>query len=235
VKDITDEELAQNDGKNGRPAYIVHKEDVIDVSDSKLWRGGVHMNRHHAGRNLTADIQSAPHGLDMLDRYPTIGRYRPEAEAAPDKPAFVLKLIKKFPMLKRHPHPMTVHFPIVFMISTTIFNLLYLLTGVKAFETTAYHCLGGGLLFTLVAILTGLYAWWMNYMSKPLRAITIKKCVSILMLILGIIAFVWRSVDPEVLDAGTGVGLLYLLIVLSFFPIVTVIGWFGAHLTFPVE
>jgi len=52
---------------------------------------------------------------------------------------------------------MTVHFPIVFMFSTTIFNLLFVLTGIEAFETTAIDCLGAGILFTPIAILTGLY------------------------------------------------------------------------------
>ena len=47
-----------------------------------------------------------------------------------------------FPMLRRHPHPMTIHFPIVFMFSTTLFTLLYFLTGVRSFELTALNCLG---------------------------------------------------------------------------------------------
>jgi hypothetical protein len=32
-----------------------------------------------------------------------------------------------------------------------------------------------------------------------------------------------------------GANIIYLLLVLSLFPMVVVIGWFGAHLTFPVE
>ena len=130
---------------------------------------------------------------------------------------------------------MTVHFPIVFMFSTTIFNVLYLITGVKAFELTALHCLGAGILFTVVAILTGLYTWWLNYMSKPVRAVRIKQRVSIIMFIIEIVVFIWRIKVPAILDAPSVASAIYFLIVLSFLPMVTVIGWFGASLTFPIE
>jgi hypothetical protein len=40
---------------------------------------------------------------------------------------------------------------------------------------------------------------------------------------------------PEVMDSIRGVNIIYLLLVLSLFPVVVVIGWFGAFLTFPVE
>ena len=138
-------------------------------------------------------------------------------------------------MLRRHPHPMTVHFPIVFMFSTTIFNLLYVITDAKSFELTAFHCLGAGILFIPVAIITGFYTWWLNYMAKPTRAVNIKRFVSILMFVVAVIAFVWRLLSPDIL-AGWGLwSVIYLVLVLSFFPLVTVIGWFGAQLTFPIE
>jgi len=150
-------------------------------------------------------------------------------------PEALSRLLAHYPMLRRHPHPMTVHFPIVFMFSTTVFNVLYLITGVKSFELTALHSLGAGILFTIVTILTGLYTWWLNYLSRPVRAVLIKKRLSPVMLILAIIAFIWRLRVPDVLDTLSGSGYIYLLLVLSFLPIVTVIGWFGAQLTFPVE
>jgi uncharacterized membrane protein len=130
---------------------------------------------------------------------------------------------------------MLVHFPIVFMFSPTLFNLLYLITGMKAFEVTALHCLGGGILFTPLAILTGSFTWWLNYLAKPMRAVTIKISFSILLMAVSIGAFIWRIWDPGILVSFTGRSILYLLLILFLIPIVTVIGWFGATLTFPVE
>ncbi|MDP2643435.1 MAG: cytochrome b5 domain-containing protein [Desulfobacterales bacterium] len=226
--------LSKNNGRDGAPAYVAHKGKVIDVSRSKLWQGGLHMKRHHAGADLTADIQAAPHGMEVLDRYPQAGILT-ENRAAVRIPPSLSKLISRFPMLRRHPHPMTVHFPIVFMSAATVFNLLYLVTGIKSFETTALHCLGGGLLSAVVAILTGLYTWWLNYLAKPLRAVAVKKRVSIAMLITGLIVFVWRLINPGILDSFQTGSIIYLFLVVSLFPMVCVIGWFGAALSFPIE
>jgi hypothetical protein len=37
------------------------------------------------------------------------------------------------------------------------------------------------------------------------------------------------------MESIQGINVIYLLLVVSLFPIGVVIGWFGAHLTFPVE
>jgi predicted heme/steroid binding protein/uncharacterized membrane protein len=230
--DIT--ELEKYDGNNGRPVYVAYKGKVYDISDSKLWRNGLHMKRHHAGQDMTTDIQGAPHEPDVLERYPQIGTLKKEVVEL-DIPQPLAWLLEKAPMLRRHPHPMTVHFPIVFAFSTTIFNILYLITGIKSLEITALHCLGAGILFTVVAIATGLYTWWLNYMAKPLRSVNIKITFALILLAVQIITFIWRLKVPHVMDSIQGVNIMYLLLIVSLFPIVIVIGWFGAFLTFPVE
>jgi len=48
-----------------------------------------------------------------------------------------------------------------------------------------------------------------------------------------IVLFVWRLRVPDILDAPSGAGLLYILLVLSLSAMVTVIGWNGASMTFP--
>jgi predicted heme/steroid binding protein/uncharacterized membrane protein len=230
-------ELQKYDGSDGRPVYVAYNGKVYDVGDSKLWRNGLHMKRHHAGRDLTTDIQGAPHEPDVLERFPQVGTLKKEpAEVAElEIPRALDWLLQKVPMLRRHPHPMTVHFPIVFSFSTTIFNILYLITGIKSLESTALHSLAAGILFTVVAIITGLYTWWLNYMAKPMKAAKVKIPLSLTLLVVQIIAFVWRMNVPQIMDSLQGVNVIYLLLVVSLFPVVVVIGWFGAHLTFPVE
>ena len=237
MKEFDANDLAQYNGENGQPVYVAYKGKVYDISDSKLWRKGLHMKRHHAGRDLTTDIQGAPHEPDVLERFPQVGTLKKErAEVAElEIPRSLAWLLEKVPMLRRHPHPMTVHFPIVFSFSTTIFNILYLIFGIKSLEVTALHSLGAGILFTVVAIVTGLYTWWLNYMAKPLRAVNIKLTFALILLAVQIVTFIWRLKVPQVMDSIQGVNIVYLLLVLSLFPIVVVIGWFGAFLTFPVE
>lgn len=208
---------------------------MIDVTASKLWKGGLHMKRHHAGKDLTTDIQAAPHKLEVLDRYPQVGVLRQAAAFEREIPAALSWILSRVPMLRRHPHPMVIHFPIVFMIATTGFTILYLLTGYRGFDTTAFHCLCGGLLFTPIAILTGFYTWWLNYMAKPNRPVTIKKRLSFLMFAVQIAAFVWRITVPDVLTCFGYVTVIYAALIFSLAGMVTVIGWFGAMLTFPIE
>jgi hypothetical protein len=48
-------------------------------------------------------------------------------------------------------------------------------------------------------------------------------------------AFIWRIAVPDILASSSAAGWLHLIFVFSLFPLVTVIGWLGANLTFPVE
>lgn len=236
MKEFNLEELNQYKGQDGNPIYIAYKGRVIDVSESKLWKGGLHMRRHHSGNDLTNDIQAAPHGLDVLDRYPQVGVLKEQAQVVEEELPQVplVGLISRFPRLKRHPHPMTVHFPIVFMFAATFFYIAYAVTGHKPFETTAVYSLGAGILFTPVAMITGFYTWWLNYDARPIRPVKIKQRTSFILLAVAVTVFAWRVWDPGVLDQWTVAGGVFFFLVLSLFPLVSVVGWFGAHLTFPM-
>jgi len=74
MKVFTLSELAEFDGTNGRPAYVAYKGTVYDVSNSFLWKDGKHQGSHRAGRDLTADMDRAPHQADFLERFPVVGK-----------------------------------------------------------------------------------------------------------------------------------------------------------------
>jgi predicted heme/steroid binding protein/uncharacterized membrane protein len=243
-KELTPAELAAQNGEEGNPAYIAYGGKVYDVSSSPLWEGGHHMGRHRAGGDLSDEFMEAPHGEEVLERYPQVGVLAaPGVAAAPDEEAeeapseareLTLRLLKRAPILRRHPHPMVVHFPIVFMLSATFFTLLYLLTGVKSLEVTGWHCLVGGVLFTPVAIATGLFTWWLNYLARPMRLVTIKLILSPLLLAAGAGAWILRWLNPEILARPVqGTGLVYLVLICAIAPLVSIIGWCGGMITFP--
>ena len=234
MKEFSVDELAGYNGENGNPVYIAHDGKVYDVTESNLWRNGLHMKRHHAGQDLTNDLQAAPHDHDVLQRYPQVGVLKKFVDERPI-PQPIAWLIGRFPMLRRHPHPMTVHFPIVFMFSTTVFNLLYLITGEKSFEITALHCLGAGIIFNFVGISTGIYTWWLNYMAKMLKPVKIKIPLTLVMLVTSVIIFIWRIAVPDIMYNFRGLSSIYLLLILSLALMVSIIGWYGASMTFPVE
>jgi predicted heme/steroid binding protein len=71
---FTLEELKQYDGKNGKPAYIAYQGNVYEVTDSDLWNGGEHMGLHEPGKDLTEEIELAPHREEVLERVKLIGK-----------------------------------------------------------------------------------------------------------------------------------------------------------------
>ena len=76
-KEFTPRQLSQFDGREGRPAYIACRGNVYDVSESFLWMDGRHQALHQAGADLTEALDSAPHGEDLLERVPRIGKLVP--------------------------------------------------------------------------------------------------------------------------------------------------------------
>jgi predicted heme/steroid binding protein len=73
MRQFTREDLAKYDGKNGALAYIAYDGRVYDVTESFLWQRGRHWVRHQAGADLTGQLDEAPHGPDMLSRFPIVG------------------------------------------------------------------------------------------------------------------------------------------------------------------
>ena len=130
---------------------------------------------------------------------------------------------------------MTVHFPIAFMLSAVFFTALYLISADPSYDTTAFHCLAGGVIFMPIVMLTGITSWSVNYLAKPLRPINIKATVSTAMLVVSLAALFWRLTTPDILTTLRGVSFIYLLLIFSLCPMVLVIGWYGAKLTFPIE
>ena len=239
-REFTREELAAHNGAAGGAVYIAFRGKVYDVSGSSLWAHGRHMNLHEAGHDLTAELEEAPHEEEVFQRYPQVGIIKEAPEPEPEvhlSPAreYWLRLLKKVPLLRRHPHPMLVHFPIVFMMAATGFTVLYLLTGIKSLETTGFHCLGGGVLFTPAAMATGYFTWWLNYESRFLRPVVIKLIFSPILLLLGIGLFIWRLENPEILaNLADWPSLVYLALICALTPLVGLIGACGAELTFPL-
>jgi uncharacterized membrane protein len=158
-----------------------------------------------------------------------------EEQPTPQMPRWVAWLLNTNPFFRRHPHPMTVHFPIVFLLSYPAFNLLFWVTGNRDFETTAFHCLGGGILFMAVAMVTGFLTWWYNYMSRMMKPVAIKIGVSAVTYVLAVTVFIWRLKYPEVMLDLQGTHNGYFICSLLFFPLISIIGWYGATLTFPIE
>ena len=72
--DLTPDDLAGYDGKDGRPAWFAFEGKIYDATQSPLWKQGVHMGRHNAGSDLTEALSLAPHGPEKVTAMTAMGR-----------------------------------------------------------------------------------------------------------------------------------------------------------------
>jgi predicted heme/steroid binding protein len=76
MREFTQEELKEYDGKEGRKAYVACNGYIYDVMDNFLWKDGKHQVTHHAGEDLTGELSEAPHDMEFLKRFPVVGRLK---------------------------------------------------------------------------------------------------------------------------------------------------------------
>ncbi|MFB3884638.1 MAG: DUF2231 domain-containing protein [Thermodesulfobacteriota bacterium] len=230
MKELTSEELLSYNGKDGHPVYIAFEGNVYDVSKSPLWSTGLHMNRHTSGKDLGVEISAAPHGPEVLERYPQVGVLKKGApEELKHLPPILQNLLQRFPMARRHPHPMIVHFPIAFLMGASLFVLLHLLFQNSSFALVSFYLLILGAIASPFAMATGLFTWWVNYRLKLTLFVKRKIQISILLLIFEIILILWRSSNTSASNP------IYFIMMLLLAPIVGLLGYYGGQMTFPSE
>ena len=230
-KTISEQDLHESDGQEGRPAFVAYEGKVYNVSQSRLWRKGVHVRRHQAGHDLTADFAAAPHDASVLERVPLVGALaaiEPEDEPEAGLLTRLMDLYFDF-----HPHPVAVHFPVALGMVAAVFLGLYLLTGNMAFEVSGYYVLWASLVMSPFTILTGAVSWWFNYGHSLDARFSGKISMSIILLILQAVGLVMRTANPMSLVDREPLGWVYVLTVLGGVPLVAGLGWIGAQITFP--
>ncbi len=92
MKEFSFKELESFNGKKGAPAYVSYQGKVYDVSGSGLWVDGDHMQSHLAGRDLTQEIASAPHGTEVLERFTQVGTLKGFTPAETGEPRGITRI-----------------------------------------------------------------------------------------------------------------------------------------------
>ena len=230
MKEFTAEELLSFNGKEGRPIYIALQGKVYDVTKSPLWAKGLHMNRHSAAKDLAGEIAAAPHGPEVLERYPQIGTLKKgPPEELKHLPLFLQDFLLRFPMARRHPHPMVVHFPIALLMAASLSILLAPLFQRGSFELASFYLLTLGAVSSPFAMATGVLTWWINYRLKLNYFVKRKIQLSILLLLFEVILIVWRIDQVDISHP------IYIVMMVLLTPIVSFLGYYGGQLTFPTE
>lgn len=227
------EELSTKDGTKGKPALVAVGGKVHDLSSSKMWQNGRHVNTHKAGQDLTFAIQAAPHGPEVLERFEIVGEL---TEKAPQP--VLRELLKPSPLIRwvlsHHPHPILVHFPIALGVATSVFTLLALIFSVTGMaEATVYNLIFAAATAPLAAG-AGLLSWRYNYGGRWTPIFRAKLLLSIILILVLAVAVITRLVY-DIEDTGTNTATTYVYYVLAIGVAANVLalGRLGGKITFP--
>jgi len=225
---VKKDELTSFDGKEGKKSYVSYQGKIYDVTDSRLWKNGKHVNKHHAGMDLSEAMESAPHGADVLERFQMVGEidgFKPKKREKNFKET-VRKLYKIF-----HPHPMLIHFPMGLIKFTIIMQILFFMTGNRSFEVAGFYSIVVSTLFIIPTVLSGMVSWWVNYDLTINKLFMVKLILSIVLFFMGVLE-IWIRLDfPDVAVNGGGLGMFYNLLLFANVPVLGIIGFNGGKLS----
>ncbi len=238
TRSFTVEELERYNGKDGQPAYVAYLGKVYDVSGSRLWRNGVHVRAHNAGEDLTNNMLAAPHGDDVMARFPVVGVIaKPEEEAEGSLPLWARL------SLDNHLHPMAVHFPTALGVISPVFAIAGLASESLAPELSialqhaAFWSLAVCFLAAFPSVITGWISWYFNYASVWTRIYRIKWIGSGVLIVLAGAALalkLWGLNGLAPLNcASQPLAWVYLGLLALVAANVAVLGHYGGKITFP--
>ena len=224
---VKKDELQQYDGKKGNPIYISYKGKIYDVSKSRLWKDGVHMNIHEAGEDLTNDLSVAPHGEEVLDKFEQVGVLENESEVLDiDKKESLRDLYRKF-----HPHPTLVHFPIASLFLGALLQFLFLITKTSSFESAAFYSILFATVFQFPVVISGIFSWWLNYDSTLTPIFKNKLRYSAILLCMTCFVVIIRFLINDISFRDDILSLTYNIIVFFNVPVVFILGFYGGKIT----
>jgi len=221
---FTTGDLKAFNGESGNPTYVVYEGIVYDVSDSTLWTNGKHHGRHLAGDDSTEGMINAPHGDEVLAKFPIVGELGEER-------LLKEKLVRQIE--KVHLHSVLVHFSIAYSILIPVLVFLYLITGETSIEKASYYVLIAAFLSTPIGGLSGIFSWRVTYEGRLTKTFIRKIFLTIAVTSIVTACFVWRTMDPNLLIARTGVSYLYVILITVLVPLVTILGHYGGKLVYP--
>jgi len=221
-------EFQKQNGKDGKPVYILYKGQIYDVSKSKFWKNGVHMSIHRAGEDLTHSILAAPHGEEVLDRHKKAGILEDDSDYwhRNNKKEKVRDLYRLL-----HPHPIFIHFPIGSIFLGVVLQLLFLISKNTSFENAAFYAFFFGTIFEFPAIASGIFSWWLNYDFALTSIFKNKLFFSAILLLMSCFIVIARFFMADISFRGDMLSIIYNISVFSTALVVFILGFYGGKIT----
>lgn len=231
MQQFTEEELRCYNGQEGMPAYIAFKGNVYDVTSSKFWKNGTHFKKHFAGCDLTEELSHAPHAEEVFENFTPIGTLIPTVQI----PAKTLKEEQKERYrqwyARYHPHPMIIHFPIALHYFSAFTDILFLVNPSREYDTAVFLSFLIATAMGFLALLTGVFSWWVNYDFSTSRAFVIKLIGALFTLIVGLIPLWQKILNPDVAFSTGMDGITYHAVIFITLISISIVGYYGGKIT----
>jgi len=132
-----------------------------------------------------------------------------------------------------HLHPIFVHFPQALFPVAFAALCIYLLTGVREFETGAFVAALFGALVAPVTAATGFFDWWNRYQAYMTSVFRIKITGAFVLMALATPAVLLRAFHPDVAVPPLGAsGWIYFGLLAACTATTAVLGHYGGKLVF---
>jgi len=165
------------------------------MTNSHLWKGGIHAGAHSAGADLTEALANAPHSEEVFARLPIVG-YLIKKETLGQQ------LFRRIDRL--HPHATLVHLTIAYTIAAPFAFIAWMLSGRGVFHEITLYLLVLGLFTVTLSFLTGIISWILNYETKATRTFNLKIALGILLFLTIMGTFILRLTGPSVVLSNPG-------------------------------
>lgn len=73
LESYTKRQLSLRNGQDKDEIWVAYKNEIYDVTDSRMWRDGKHYE-HWAGQDLTIELGDAPHTEKVFGKFTIIGK-----------------------------------------------------------------------------------------------------------------------------------------------------------------
>lgn len=227
MQQFSEKELREYNGQEGKPAYIAYKGRVYDVTSSKLWKNGSHFKKHFAGCDLTSELANAPHSDSVFENFPWVGEFVAISHTAAETQK---ERYRKW-YAAYHPHPMIIHFPIALHYFSAGADILFLTNPSVEYEAAVFLSLLIATVMGFVALITGVFSWWINYDFSMSRAFVVKLVGALFTLVVGLIPISQKIMNPDVPFSHDVEGWLYHSIIFITVISITVVGYYGGKIT----
>ena len=194
------------------------------------------MRMHQAGADLTDQLAAAPHFAEVFTKKGVreVGQLKAD-QGGQDLPKALKTLFRLFPILRRHPHPISVHFPTAYLSTAFLFLLIHAIFGQPAgldFEAFTFVMLILGVVSAVASVGTGFLTLWVNYRMKKPKLVQLKIKLAMSLLGVGLVAILlhWTG-----LTSLAFFNWIYNFFILVLALQVMGLGYLGGQMVFPTK